>query len=535
MKSNGNKGYENPDVQTLTETTTPYHTDIGHNDTHSVNKKLSFIQPSKLTSLFSLGMQAQKYGNLDDAIVFFSKIIEFDDQHESAIFQRGRTFAMQKRHESAIFDFTKVLSINSESYESFYSRGVSFSRQSKFYHAILDFTSAIQLNPRSPDLHYNRALAFKKLSEHSLALKDYTKAIELNPRHFQALNNRGLTYRDLKKFREALADFKECTKAKPDFFDGYWNRSLTHLMIGEYEEAWRLYEYRWKSVSFTSQQRKFNQPLWLGGSDLYGRTLLLHSEQGFGDTLQFSRYVQKFSELGCTIFLEVEKALTSIMECLLPKNQIIEKGDGLPFFDYHCPLMSLPLAFKTTRETVPYPLPYLFASQKRVQWWSEYLGIKTKQRIGIAWKGNPKHNNDQNRSIQLETFIKHLTSDCEWFSLQISISEAEQRLINDNDNIKHFGELIGDFAETAALCSVLDAVICVDTSIVHLAGSIGVPTHLLLAYVADARWHDKGEQTPWYNNVKIYRQSSDRSWIAPLQAAFSSLSNDKEDCTNNRP
>ena len=262
-------------------------------------------------------------------------------------------------------------------------------------------------------------------------------------------------------------------------------------MIGEYEEAWRLYEYRWKSLGFTSRQRKFNKPLWLGDSDLAGRTLLLHSEQGLGDTLQFSRYVQNFSDLGCTILLEVEQALTSIMECLLPKNQIIEKGDQLPFFDYHCPLMSLPLAFKTKKETVPYPSPYLFASRKRVQWWSDYLGVKTKKRIGIAWKGNPKHTNDQNRSIKLETFITHLTPDCEWFSLQISISEAEQRLINDSGNIKHFGKLIGDFAETAAFCSVLDAVICVDTSIVHLAGSIGVPHIFCWRYSADARWHAK--------------------------------------------
>ena len=136
-----------------------------------------------------------------------------------------------------------------------------------------------------------------------------------------------------------------------------------------------------EKLRFTSQQRKFNQPLWLGGSDLSNRTLLLHSEQGLGDTLQFSRYVRKFSNLDCTIFLEVEKPLTSIMECLLPKNQIIEKGDQLPFFDYHCPLMSLPLAFKNKKETVPYPSPYLFASRKRVQWWSDYLGVKTKQRI----------------------------------------------------------------------------------------------------------------------------------------------------------
>ena len=362
MNSYGNRGRKNSDVQKLTEKIPPYHIDIGHDDTQSVNKKLSFVHPSSLTSLFSLGMQAQKHGDLDNAIVFFSRIIELDGQHESAIFQRGRTFAMRKQHQSAIFDFTKVLSINSYSYESFYSRGVSFSRQSKFYDAILDFTSAIQINPRSPDLHYNRALALRKLSEHELALKDYTKAIELNPKHFQALNNRGLTYRDLKKFRDAIVDFKDSTKANPEFFDGYWNRSLTHLMIGEYEEAWRLYE-QMESVGFTSQKRKFSQPLWLGGSDLSNRTILLHSEQGLGDTLQFSRYVRKFSKLDCTIFLEVEKPLTSIMECLLPKNQIIEKGDQLPFFDYHCPLMSLPLAFKTKKETVP-PLTISFRISK---------------------------------------------------------------------------------------------------------------------------------------------------------------------------
>ena len=153
------------------------------------------------------------------------------------------------------------------------------------------------------------------------------------------------------------------------------------------------------------------------------------------------------------------------------------------------------------------------------------LGVKTKPRIGIAWQGNKTHSNDHVRSIKFADLIPHLSEECDWFSLQIHISDDDKNLINSRENLHHFGEMIGDFSETAAFCNVLDAIICVDTSIAHLAGAIGRPTHLLLAYLSDSRWHEKGEQTPWYEGTKLYRQGADRNWSYPLNNAINAIRN----------
>ena len=221
--------------------------------------------------------------------------------------------------------------------------------------------------------------------------------------------------------------------------------------------------------------------------------------------------------------LEIEKPLMSIMQSLLPAAQIFEKDSDLPAFDFHCPLMSLPLAFNTTLETVPFPSSYLVVNQDRMRWWQEYLGETKKSRIGLIWKGNPDHPKDHERSIKLASIVNDLTPEFEWYSLQLQISDEEKFLIDQSTHLTHIGPLIGDFAETAALCAVLDAVVCVDTSIAHLCGAIGQNVYLLLSFNADSRWHADGDKTSWYRTLRIYRQGSDRCWREPLQLAIEDL------------
>ena len=288
-----------------------------------------------------------------------------------------------------------------------------------------------------------------------------------------------MAFRELRRFDEAIADFGSSIALKPDFADGYWNKALTHLMVGDYEIGWQLYEHRWDSTNFPSKKRDLGKPLWLGAQSLNGKTILLHSEQGLGDSLQFCRYIKNFEGLPCRVMLEIEKPLMSIMQSLLPAAQIFEKDSDLPAFDFHCPLMSLPLAFNTTLETVPFPSSYLVVNQDRMRWWQEYLGETKKSRIGLIWKGNPDHPKDHERSIKLASIVNDLTPEFEWYSLQLQISDEEKFLIDQSTHLTHIGPLIGDFAETAALCAVLDAVVCVDTSIAHLCGAIGQNVYLL--------------------------------------------------------
>ena len=412
---------------------------------------------------------------------------------------------------------------NQRDFLFYHKQAMQLCRESDFISAIKYFTKAIEKNSKSADAHYNRALAFQKLENYDSAITDYTQAIMIAPEHFQAFNNRGLAFREQRQFKNAIDDFGKSISVNPNFSEGYWNKALTHLMIEDYETAWPLYEHRWKTPNFTSEKRCFSEPLWLGKDSLFGKTILLHSEQGLGDTIQFSRYVQKFDDLRCTVYLEVEKPLVRLMETLMPRGQVFEKGSKLPEFHYHCPLMSLPLAFQTKSDSIPCITPYLGVSSSRVQWWHKHLGPKTTPRVGIAWHGNPSHPKNHQRSMSLPDIINDLSPNFDWYSLQIQVSQEDEEILTRSGKITHFGELIGDFAETAALCSVLDAVICVDTSLAHLAGAIDRPVHLLLSYVADARWHDVRSDSPWYPSLHIHRQDKNKLWQKPLLAAQNKL------------
>ncbi len=483
----------------------------------SCYKQILSITPGDVDALLGLGLLAQKLKKEDLATAIFSKIIDLDETYYQAFFQRGRLFSQNKKYDLAIRDFDATLAIQPNFFEAVNSRGIVHTKRADFNAALSDFCTAVLLRPQSADAYYNRALAYMNLGKVDLAVDDYTAAIAYNPSHFQAFNNRGMAFRELRLFDEAIDDFGSSIALQPDFADGYWNKALTHLMVGDYETAWQLYEHRWDSPNFPSRKRDLGKPLWLGAQSLNGKTILLHSEQGLGDSLQFCRYIKNFEELPCTVLLEIERPLMRIMECLLPAAQIFEKGSDLPAFDFHCPLLSLPLAFNTTVETIPFSSSYLAANQDRIRWWQGYLGETKKPRIGLVWQGNPDHPKDQKRSIKLASIVNDLTTDFDWYSLQLQISDEEKCLVDQSTQLTHIGPLIGDFFETAALCNVLDATVCVDTSIAHLCGAIGLPVHLLLNHTADSRWHYSGEHTPWYSSVTLHRKAEDAPWNSLLR------------------
>ena len=494
-----------------------------YSQAQSIYKQILTSNPVDVDALFGLGLLAKKLKQTDVATAIFEKIIYLDNTNYLAFLQRGLIHSQNNDYDQAISDFDSALAIEPNFFEALSSRGIAFSKQLKFDAALGDFCAAVKLRSDSADAYYNRALAYINLKKFDFAIADYTKAITHNPNHFQALNNRGMALRELRRFDEAIEDFGDCVDLKPDFADGYLNKALTHLMIGDYKIGWKLYEHRWSSANFTSKKRDFDKPLWVGTQSLSGKTILLHSEQGLGDSLQFCRYIKNFKKLKCRVLLEVESPLLGIMENLLPAAQIFKKDSSLPSFDFHCPLMSLPLAFNTTVETIPFSSSYLAADRDRIRWWQEHLGKKKNPRIGLVWRGNPEHPKDQRRSIELASIVNKLTPDFDWYSLQLEISDEEKYLIDQNTHLTHFGRLLGDFAETAALCKVLDAVVCVDTSIAHLCGAIGLPVHLLLGFNADFRWHAEGETTPWYMTTRIYRQETDRCWQRPLQLAIDKI------------
>jgi tetratricopeptide (TPR) repeat protein len=459
-------------------------------------------------ALFGIGLILEKQQKFDLAIQFLSKAFESNPDKTQALLTRGRIFRLQGLFENAISDFTKIILQHPDDFKALIARGITFGHTCQFNAAINDFSVAISINPNCAEAFYNRGVVYENLHKFESAVEDYSIAIKLNPYDFKAYNNRGVARRETKCFGAALKDFDKCVEISPDFAEGHYNKSLTLLSLGNLKEGFKLYEYRWKTANFQSKVRHFSQPLWLGDGDLAGKTILVHSEQGLGDSIQYCRYLSFFNKIGCKVLLEIEDSLHSLMHTFLPKAQIYSKGGKLDEFDYHCPLMSLPLALDKIVTSIPWQTPYITISDETKSKWAEKLGTKTKPRIGICWRGNKEHPKDWRRSINIQDVINNLPRTADLICLQNDVSDAEKRLF-ENTNLICLNEHIGDFASTAGLCKNLDAVVTVDTSIGHLAGAIGVPTQLVLSNPCDFRWLTNGVSTPWYNTHCLHRANQE--------------------------
>jgi hypothetical protein len=281
------------------------------------------------------------------------------------------------------------------------------------------------------------------------------------------------------------------------------------LLTGNFERGWAEKEYRRKRPDLFRQD--FSQPLWLGDAPLEGKTILLHSEQGFGDTIQFCRYVPMVAAAaGARVIFDVEPPLERLMcSSLSDVSEIIFRGDPLPAFDMHCPLLSLPLAFGTRLETIPAASPYLRAPAGPDR--EPVFGPKGRPRIGVAWSGNPGHGDDHNRSIALEVMLPLFDFDATFVSLQKRVRDTDKAALERSPVVDIMRSLL-DFSDTAELISELDLVITVDTSIAHLAGALGKPVWILLPFIPDWRWLLDREDSPWYPTARLFRQSESSEW-----------------------
>ena len=379
----------------------------------------------------------------------------------------------------------------------------------KFEKAHEIIVKAITLNPTDETLYLNQGNLFaKQKKDWPMALASYEKAIELKPTHAEAYNNRGSALKELKRLNEALQSYEKAIDIKSDYASAHLNKSHVLLLIGDLKEGFLEYEWRWKDKegSEISGKREFIQPLWLGNESLVGKTILLWSEQGLGDSIQFCRYAKLVKALGARVLIDVPKPLSTLLTGLEGVDFLIEKGKPLPEFDFHCPMMSLPLAFKTDFHSIPSSSPYLKSNVEKVEEWRRRLGGKSKPRIGLVWSGSTTHTNDQARSLKIAELIKYLPPDFEFVSLQKEVREVDQQPLH-SSSIKHFGEKIIDFSDTAALCELMDLVISVDTSVAHVAGALGKVTWILLPYIPDWRWLLDTDVSPWYESVKLYRKS----------------------------
>jgi len=439
-----------------------------------------------------------------------------DHNKFDTLFARATAAAAKRELALAAQLYEEALQVDPTSAEAHYKRANALKDLGMLEDALQGYTAAIERKADYAYAYCNRGFVQHRLGLMEEALSSYDKAIAIDPTDALVHYNRALLLQDCSRWEEALTSYDGAVAANPDFADAQYNRGLALLYNGEYERGWRAFEWRWKNAARLSigAVRGFEEPLWLGEEPLAGKRLLLHSEGGFGDTLQFCRYATSCAEQGATVFLEAQPQLLELLGSLKGVSQLIATGGALPQFDYHCPLMSLPLAFKTRLETVPAPPQYLQANKDKVARWRSILGERSVPRVGLVWSGNPNNWIDARRSIRLADWLEHLPPGFQYFRLQTEVAEEDEATLDSSSVIFTYDELLDspDFAKTAALCECMDVIISVDTSVAHLCGALGKRIWLLLAFHPDWRWVRNRPDTPWYPNMRLYSQSSPGDW-----------------------
>jgi len=478
--------------------------------------------PENFDALHGLGQIHDQRGRLDTALVLFQSALKNDSGRADGFASLGLVFHRLHRFKEALVCCDAGLRVAPDNLELLNRRGVALLELRRPQEALLDFERVLAAQSSHLDALGNYGNALLKLNRPDRALAAYDRALVLAPDNAQLLTNRAAALRRLDRPREALMNASRALVSKPEFAHARFVESVARLTLGDFDAGWRGYEARWSVGFLASQRRSFMAPLWLGQKSseesLDGKTILLHAEQGFGDTLQFVRYAPLLAARGAKkIILEVQRELVRLLSDMAGVDAVIARGETLPPFDCHCPLLSLPLALATTLTTIPADIPYIVPADESVRRWREKLP-RRRPLVGLAWSGARVHDNDLNRSLRFESLLPLLDlPDISFVSLQHMVREEDVAVLKRHPNVLDVGAEFGDFADTAAALAALDAVISADTAVAHLAGAMGKPLLLLLPFAADFRWLRERQDSPWYPTARLFRQPKFGDWEAVIE------------------
>jgi tetratricopeptide (TPR) repeat protein len=471
--------------------------------------------PGNFDALHGLGLIHYRHGRLESALALIQSALQSDSSRADGFSSLGLVFHALKDFDRALTSFSEGLRLKPVDCNLRNCRGVALLELGRAAEALEDFDGVLAVEPRHFDALGNRSNALLKLNRVAEALAAYDAALKFVPDNFQLLTNRAVALRRLDRPHEAVMSARSALISKPDFAQARFAESLARLSLGDFG-GWHGYEARWKVGLLATQWRDFTAPLWLGKEPLDGKTILLHAEQGSGDTIQFVRYAPLLAARGANVVLEVQAELARLLACL-PGVSVMSRGQALPRFDFHCPLLSLPLAFGTELPTVPAVTPYIAANDDDIAEWRNNLP-QQQPRIGLVWTGGRVHDNDHNRSMRLAKLLPLLDMpDVTFVSLQHDVREEDAPLLNAHKNVLQLKQKFRDFADTAGAIASLDAIIAVDTAVAHLAGAMAKPLFLLLPFAADFRWLRERQDSPWYPTARLYRQPSFGDWDSVIE------------------
>ncbi len=532
----------------------------------SYDNALSFV-PTLFEAHVNRGMALVGLSDYQGAIASYDKAIALQPDRAEIYINRGVAFAELKKFNESVASFETALRLQPENADAYLNLSKVFRQLGQlddfvaalgatikqpstpaiayFYHgyclyeleryeeAVASYDQALMREPSSASTLQNRGLSLMRLGHFEAAIETYNKALALNPNMAGTYSDRGLTLHDLMRIDEAIESYDQALALKPEAIQPLFNKSLSLLMRGDYIEGWKLFESR-RNTAIDKSFKPLPQPEWSGHESLLGKTILVQSEQGLGDTLQFCRYVKLLAQKSAHVVLEVRAPLVELLRNLEGLHQIVKKGDPLPDFDFHISTMSLPHAFGTDLTSIPADIPYIRANPEKAAGWRDRLGPKTKLRVGLVWNGGLRNDPalriaNARRNVPLDLIVTLNLPNIEFYSLQKgepAESEFRERAaaLWPTPNLHNFVSDLNDFSDTAALIENLDLVITVDTSTAHLAGAMGKPVWILNRFDTCWRWMRERTDSPWYPTVKLYRQKTHGDWAPVLAQVKEDLS-----------
>ena len=485
------------------------------------------LNPAKASFHNNRGLAIKALGDHSLAMGCFQRAIALQPDYALAHFNLGLSLFALRRYQDAAASHDEAIRLMPGHGPFHWGRADALRAAGTYEASLVSYDTALSLEPNNTYIYNNRGLLLHFWGRHHEALADFATAIRLDPSHADAHCNRGMALEALGQYTDALGHYDAAIALSPNHAAAHFNHALCDLTLGRFREGWPEHEWRWQTEQLKSSELISDKPLWLGQESLRGKRILVHAEQGLGDSLQFCRYLPMVAELGATLIVQVQAPLVPLIRTMPGVAQVVAQGEVLPEFDLHCPFISLPLAFGTTLDTVPFVPRYVAPSAQKTLAWQQRIGPRQALRIGLVWAGGPHSSRavqrpvDARRSIHLSKFAGLNLPGAAFFSLQkgepavSQLRELEAAGWRGPAILAPTAEL-NDFEDTAALVDQLNLVISVDTSVAHLAGALGKPVWLLNRFDTCWRWMTERDDSPWYPCMRIFRQPAAGDWESAI-------------------
>ena len=473
-------------------------------------------------ALVLLAAIAADAGQIDEGLQWARRAQDADPGAASPHYVMGRLWQEAARLPDAEASYRSAIGLQPDHARAHNNLGCVLHMQGRLQDALVAYRRALDLDPALPQANQNYAAIVRDAGALERAAAAYLRHTAAHPEDAMAFNDLGNAYRELGRHQDALAAYERALALDPDLAQAHFSRSFVLLLLGDYSAGWRDYEWRWRINAFNGPMLRFSQPIWDGGRIEAG-ALLLHAEQGLGDTLQFVRYASRAAERCESVILECQPELVALLRSTAGLARVLAKGEALPPFARHAPLMSLPELFGTTLADIPWSGPYVRPDPVRVAAWRDAIagpGLK----VGLVWAGRPQQWDDRKRSISLQQLAPLArVPDVAFYSLQVGVAAAQAARPPESMRLVDVAARFKDFSDTAAIIASLDLVITIDTSVAHLAGAMGVPVWVLVAQAPDWRYHLGRSDNPWYPTMRLFRQERDGDWSGAIEQVAAAL------------